>query len=55
MDFTEKELAQMHRYCLKYRDLVRSGKTPATEQDRKFHAFSKVIYAKGGSLCLMKT
>lgn len=47
MDFTEKELAQMHRYCLKYRDLVRSGKTPATEQDRKFRAFSKVTYAKG--------
>jgi hypothetical protein len=47
MDFTKKELVQMHRYCMKYRDLVRSGKTPATEQNRKFRAFSKVTYAKG--------
>ena len=45
--FTEDELRQMQIYCLKYRDLVRSGGTPAPDQDEKFLAFQKVCYAEG--------
>jgi hypothetical protein len=46
-DFTGKELAAMHRYCLKYRDLVHGGGTPSQEQDDKFMLFQKACYAGG--------
>jgi hypothetical protein len=45
--FTDRELQAMHRWCLKYRDLVRSGGTPTPEQDEKFLLFQKACYAEG--------
>lgn len=45
--FTPEELQAMHRYCLKYRDLVRSGGTPTEAQTEKFRAFSNVCYLEG--------
>lgn len=45
--FSDSELQQMHRYCLKYRGLVRSGKTPNDDQTRRFLLFSRVTYAEG--------
>ena len=45
--FTPEELQAMHRYCMKYRDLVCDGGTPTKEQDGKFMAFQKVCYAAG--------
>jgi len=46
-DFTLAELQAMHRYCLKYRDLVRGGGTPTTEQDAMFMLFQRVTYSAG--------
>ena len=46
-DFTDTELQQMHRYCLKYRDLIRGGGTPANDQDEMFLAFQRVCYGEG--------
>ena len=37
----------MHRYCLKYRDLVRNGGTPNPAQDRKFLIYSRICYRSG--------
>ena len=45
--FTKTELQAMHRYCLKYRNLARAGKTPTHYQDRNFLLFSRVCYAEG--------
>ena len=47
MKFNDKELQRMHRYCLKYRDLVRSGGKPTAEQDSNFLLYSEVCYAAG--------
>ena len=47
--FTPAELQAMHSYCLKYRDLVRSGNKPTPGQDDKFMAFQKVCYAEGAA------
>ncbi len=44
--FTRAELQAMHRYCLTYRDLVRSGGKSAIEQDDKFMAYQRVCYAE---------
>jgi hypothetical protein len=46
-EFTHAELQAMHRYCLKYRDLYRSGGTPTPEQGEKFMLFQFVCYAEG--------
>jgi hypothetical protein len=46
-EFTKTELQAMHRYCLKYRDLVRSDGTTRQDQDEKFILFSRVCYAEG--------
>jgi len=48
--FTEEELQTMHRYCLKYRDIVRSGGTPTPEQDDNFFRFQWFCY-QGGVAC----
>lgn len=45
--FTPAELQSMHRYCLKYRQLVRSGGTPIQEQHERFMLFQAVCYAEG--------
>ena len=45
--FTLKELQAMHGYCLKYRDLCRSGKNPSDEQTDIFRKFEIVCYAEG--------
>ena len=45
--FTTNELQAMHRYCLKYRDLVRSGETPTDTQSLKFLRFQTICYAEG--------
>jgi hydrogenase maturation factor len=45
--FTQSELQAMHRYCIKYRDLVCSGQTPEKEQDHTFLLFAAVCYAEG--------
>lgn len=37
----------MHKYCLRYRDLVRGGKTPTKEQDEQFMLFQRACYAHG--------
>lgn len=46
-EFTPAELQAMHRWCLRYRDLVRCGRTPTGEQDQQFLLFSFVTYAEG--------
>jgi hypothetical protein len=46
-EFTPDELQAMHRWCLIYRDAVRSGITPTLEQDAQFILFARVIYAEG--------
>lgn len=46
-EITAQELRAMHRWCLKYRDLVRSGGKPSPEQDRRFMLFAPVCYATG--------
>jgi len=46
-EFTPTELQALHKFCLKYRDLVRGGGKPTPEQDEKFMAFQKVCYAEG--------
>jgi hypothetical protein len=46
-DFTDKELLQLHRYCLKYRDLVRSGSTPTALQDLNFMSYQTICYEQG--------
>ena len=47
--FTANELQAMHRYCLKYRDLVRGSGTPTVEQSEYFMAFQQVCYALGAA------
>ena len=44
-EFTSAELLAMHRYCLKYRDLLRGGGTPTAEQDEYFLLFQRITYA----------
>jgi hypothetical protein len=46
-DFTPAELQAMHKWCLKYRDLVRAGGKPSGQQDNLFRTFSTVCYATG--------
>ena len=46
-EFTPAELQAMHRYCLKYRDLVRAGKKPTADQDARFMRYQRVTYATG--------
>jgi hypothetical protein len=46
-DFTTEEVAFMHEWCLKYRDLVRSGVTPSAEQSRRFMLYQRVCYVEG--------
>ena len=46
-EFTTAELQAMHRWCLIYRDAVRSGITPTLEQDAQFILFANVVYAEG--------
>ena len=43
-EFTQTELQVLHRYCLRYRDLVREGKTPTPEQDENFFLFQRITY-----------
>lgn len=50
LTFTRVELMAMHRYCLKYRDLVRGGGTPTQEQSNTFLAFQNVCYGEGVAL-----
>ena len=45
--FTQSELLAIHRYCLRYRDLVRGGGVPTRDQDQKFIAFQRVTYGEG--------
>ncbi|MDO8864134.1 hypothetical protein Q6D67_20825 [Haliea sp. E1-2-M8] len=47
--FTPAELQAMHKWCLKYRDLVRSGGKPSGQQDNLFRMFSTVCYATGAA------
>jgi hypothetical protein len=49
-EFSQTELRAMHRWCLKYQDVVCSDGTTTPEQDRKFLAFSKVTYSEGVAL-----
>ena len=46
-DFTPAELQAMHRWCLKYRDMVRSGGTPTAEQEEMFWLMSRMCYQEG--------
>ena len=46
-EFSPAELQAMHRWCLKYRDLVRGGGIPTREQDARFLRYSRVTYATG--------
>ena len=45
--FSDIELTQMHRYCLRYRDLVRGGGTPTKQQDELFMQFQRICYMEG--------
>ena len=45
--FSPEELQQMHRYCLKYRDLVRGGGTPTPEQDTQFMVYQRICHQEG--------
>lgn len=45
--FSEIELTQMHNYCIKYRNLVRSGGTPTKEQSTRFVRYQCVCYGEG--------
>jgi hypothetical protein len=47
MEFTPQELQAMHRYCLKYRELVLSDSTPSKEQDANFLIFQRHCYESG--------
>ena len=47
MDKYERKIQAMHRYCLKYKKLVRGGGTPTTQQDNAFFEFQSVCYAEG--------
>ena len=38
-----------HPYCLFYRDLVRSGKTPTDTQSTNFMRFQTICYAEGAA------
>ena len=44
---SDRELVAIHRYCLRYRDLVRSGGTPTQKQDTCFMAGQRMCYATG--------
>ena len=45
--FSCKELDEINHYCLTYRELVRGGGTPTTQQDNAFFEFQSVCYAEG--------
>jgi hypothetical protein len=45
--FSDIELTQMHRYCLKYRDLVRGGGILTDKQHDRFMRFQRVCYMEG--------
>jgi len=45
--FSRKELDEINHYCLTYRELVRGGGTPTTQQDNAFFEFQSVCYAEG--------
>lgn len=40
-------LLDFHKYCLAYRNKVRSGETPTEEENRKFMAYQKICYQTG--------
>lgn len=44
IEFDPHELQAMHKYCLKYRDLVRNGGKPTQEQDDSFMLFQRACY-----------
>jgi len=46
-EFSPQELQAFHRWCCRYRDLVRGGGTPTKQQDEKFILFSRVCYSEG--------
>ena len=46
-EFSNQELQALHRWCLKYRDLVRGGDTPTEVQGERFLLFSRVCYGEG--------
>jgi hypothetical protein len=45
--FSPGDLIPLHRYCLHYRSLVRSGQTPTQEQDERFMRYQEICYAEG--------
>ncbi|RLA42561.1 MAG: hypothetical protein DRR42_23205 [Gammaproteobacteria bacterium] len=45
--FSDIELIQMHNYCIKYRDLVRSGAAPTEEQSTRFMKYQRVCFGEG--------
>lgn len=45
--FSRKELDEINHYCLIYRELVRGGGKPTTQQDNAFFEFQSVCYAEG--------
>ncbi len=45
--FSVQELQAMHRWCLKYRDLVRGGGIPTPVQDRRFMAYQTATHWAG--------
>ena len=47
LDFTMAELEAMHRFCLRFRELVRRGGDPTPEQEEAFMAFQFVCYETG--------
>ena len=46
-EFSAALLQQLHRYCLKYSDLVRSDRVPNSAQSANFRLFSKICYEYG--------
>jgi hypothetical protein len=54
-EFTPAELQAMHRWCLKYRDRVRNGDVPGSDDDELFLDLSAITYEyllMGGASCL---
>lgn len=47
--FTQAELQAMHRYCIKYLDLVRGGETPTDNQSTDFKPFQTIFYAEAAA------
>ena len=44
--FTPDEVQTMHRYCLKYRDLVRSGGKASGKQSINFMRYQAITYSE---------